>query len=143
MGRPRKPTAQLELVGAFKKNPQRARESEPVCGEEVGEAPDRLSKTQQEAWDYIVHSCVPGVLTKMDRVYLELCSIALAYVWGWNAARQGRESEFEAKDIALNSVSLKDVGAMLGKLGMTPSERSKVVVPKKEKANPFAAYRKA
>ena len=129
MARPRKPTAQLELVGAFKHNPDRRRDAEPQCDEDVGPAPDWLTDKQVEAWDYLVDSVsgVPGVLTKMDRVYLELCAIALAGVWGSSAI---------LGDGPILSMSyLKDVGGMLGKLGMTPSERSRVVVPRKEKAS--------
>lgn len=127
MGRPRKPTAHLELVGAFAKNPQRTRDSEPVCDEDVVMPPADLSEDALEAWNFLVSCSVPGVLTKMDSSYLALCARALSVTW---------KGEI---DVA----ALHKVGTMLGKLGMTPSERSKVVVARKEKPNPFSAYRKA
>jgi len=140
MARPRKPTAHLELVGAFQKNPNRARDSEPVSEDPIGEAPDRLSDLQAEAWDYLVDCCAAGVLTKMDRAYLELCAIELAFVWSYNAALQDPESKLPHR----GSGSLtKDIASMLGKLGMNPSERSKVIVARKPKTNPFTAFRKA
>lgn len=146
MARPRKPTAILELVGAFKHDPSRRRDNEPVSDGEVGSAPDRLSDKQVEAWDYLVASCAAGVLTQMDRAYLELTAIMLARVWMWNgwcgqdsAVREDNETIF-APDLG---TLIKDTGAMLGKLGMNPSERSRVVVAKKDKPNPFARYGKA
>lgn len=127
MGRPRKPTAHLELVGAFDKNPQRKRDGEPVCDEDVILPPFALDEGAQEAWDFLTRTTVPGVLTMMDSAYLAITARCLAAAW---------KGEVDV-------TNSHKVGAMLGKLGMTPSDRSKVVVPKEKKANPFAAYRKA
>ena len=68
-----------------------------------------------------------GVLTRMDAAYLILCARGLSAVW-------------KAK---VNVTDMNKVGVMLGKMGMTPSERSKVVVPKKKEENPFSSYKKA
>ena len=124
MGRPRKPTAHLEIVGAFKAHPERVRDAEPQCDEAVGGAPEWLTKSQRKAWDYLANSAsmCPGVLTKMDRAYLELCARALAGVWDYD------ETENNGRAMTGNGLSV--VGKMLGKLGMTPSERSGVVVPR-------------
>ena len=119
MGGQRKPTAHLKLIGAFDKNPSRKRESEPVCDEPIGKAPARLDEIQTEAWEDLVASAdsVPGVLTRMDRAYLELCSIALAGIWSYNANEK-----------LLSTHALKSVGYMLGKLGMTPAVRTNLVI---------------
>ena len=114
MARPKKPTSQLKLVGAFDKNPNRKRESEPVCTEPV-EMPDHLSDDAQTAWAFLTACAVPGVLTKMDSSYLALASEALGRVW------YGEKSSI---------AEMHRVGLMLGKMGMTPSDRSQVVVPK-------------
>ncbi len=121
MGRNRKPTKYLELTDAFRKNPKRRRESEPVCDEPVGPTPARLTDHQAEAWNYLVDSAadVPGVLTRLDRAYLELCSIALAGVWEYNAGEN-------KKPISVHA--LKTVGSMLGNLGMSPSDRTRLTV---------------
>ena len=116
MARPKKPTAHLELVGAFKKNPNRARDTEPVCNAPVI-IPPQLSENGKKAWDFIVGNAVPGVLTAMDSAYLGLCAESLAHCW-WGEK--------------VTITDRRTVGAMLGKMGMTPSERSGVVVPKKE-----------
>ena len=114
MARPKKPTAQLKLVGAFDKNPQRKRDSEPVCTEDAEIPHEGISDKEQAAWDFLIGSAVPGVLTKMDSAYLLLCARCLADVW----------------DGEVNVTESHKVGMMLGKLGMTPSDRSQVVVPK-------------
>jgi len=118
----KKPTAHLELVGAFKKNPDRKRAHEPACRKPVGPAPKRLLPRQKEAWKFLVNSAgdVPGVLTKLDRAFLELCAIGLAGIWDSNV-----------EDKTVPQSALKAVGAMLAKLGMTPTDRSNVVVPRK------------
>ena len=126
MARPKKPTAHLELVGAFKKDPQRKRESEPVCDEPPVIPDDTLTEDGRRAWDFLVETAVPGVLTGMDSAYLALCANALGKVWA-------------DKDCTITD--MKNAGLMLGKLGMTPSDRSNVVVPKK-KDNAFDKYKK-
>ena len=119
MARPRKPTAQLELVGAFKHNPDRTRDAEPQCDEDALLPHERITDAEREAWDFLVATAVPGVLTAMDSASLLLCARCLSAVW---------DGEVNITD------SLK-VNTMLGKLGMTPSERSRVVVPRKGKTS--------
>ena len=127
MARPRKPTSQLKLVGAFEKDPQRKREHEPVCTDPAILPPNDLSEEAREAWDFLVATAVPGVLTAMDSASLLLCARCLSEVW----------------DGEVNITDSQKVNVMLGKLGMTPSERSKVIVPKKKEDNPYTAYKKA
>jgi hypothetical protein len=52
MSRPRTPTAVLELRGAFKAHPERAREraGEPRPTEPLGEPPKRLKPADKAAW---------------------------------------------------------------------------------------------
>ena len=126
MARPRKPTAQLELVGAFKKNPQRSRGNEPVSNEDVLLPPFPLDDDAMEAWEFLVAHSAPGVLTGMDSAFLAITARCLGAVWKGD----------------VNVTDSAKVGAMLGKLGMTPSERSRVVVPKKETPSVFAAYKR-
>ena len=125
MSRPRKPTANLELVGAFKRNPNRKREGEPVS-DESATAPKTLSENGRKAWDFMVETAVPGVLQKMDSAYLALTAEALGECW------YGEKPSIP---------DLQRVGNMLVRLGMTPTERSKVVVAKKKTENPFAKFK--
>ena len=125
MAQPKKMTAHLELVGAFKKNPNRKRLSEPQCKEPIGKAPDWFSDDEVFAWDFLVDNAVAGVLTAMDRAYFVLVTRALASVW---------------KDKVCIS-NMHKVGTMLGKMGMTPTERSGVVMPQKPEAGEYDNFK--
>ncbi len=117
MPRPRKPTAVLELTGAFRKDPQRkrARSAEPVPTGEIGDAPVHFDAQLAAIW-YEVISLIPaGVPTAADRIIVELtCSLV-------HGLRNGTS---ERGDKAL-------LRSCLASLGMTPAERSKISVPKK------------
>lgn len=126
-GRPRKPTAHLELVGAFKKNPDRKREGEPVS-DESAVPHENLSKEGKKAFAFLVDTAVPGVLQKMDSAYLALTAEMLGAIWYGEGAASGAD--------------IKRAADMLVRLGMTPTERSKVVVAKKDKPNVFAQLKK-
>lgn len=112
MARPRTPTNVLELRGAFKRHPERKRDEEPKPSQAIGECPDRLDAGERAAWDEIVATCCPGVLTNADRLAVELAARLLAELWD-----TGREFSV-ARMTRLHSI--------LGSLGMTPSDRSKV-----------------
>jgi hypothetical protein len=117
-GRPRKPTAHLRLAGSFEKDPQRERPDEPVC-EEPPQLHDELSENGRKAWDFLVKTAADGVLTRMDSAYLALVAEALGDVW-YGEDKPTVDMRYKA-------------GNMLGRLGFTPSDRSKIVVPRKDK----------
>ncbi len=113
MARPRKPTALLELAGAFKKNPQRKRVGEPKPDTPVGNPPSHLDKDQRKAWREIARQCHPGVLTGMDRAALEIVACSIAWLW---------------KNPDASVTERKSVLAMLGKFGMTPADRTNLAI---------------
>jgi len=78
--------------------------------------PCPLDDDERTCWDFLLETAVPGVLTKMDSAYLALCSKALAQAWYKDGDPQ-------------------KAGNMLVRLGMTPTERSRVIVARKEKAS--------
>lgn len=120
MARRRTPTPILKLRGADKKHPDRmrARENEPKPTGDLGPCPKRYDPEVREAWRYIV-KCVPaGVLTEMDRVIVAQAAALLATFW---ADPLGFPNPLHAR-----------LESILGRLGMTPVDRSKVVVPKKD-----------
>jgi phage terminase small subunit len=125
MGRPRKPTNILQLKGAFKANPsrRRARDSEPVPKAGIGPAPDYLSEAEKQAWDYLVGIVPNGVLFDSDRVHLEMTSRLMA--------------EFRSGEMKTDRIRL--LSTMVGKIGLNPSDRSKVLVPEGKAKNPFAS----
>lgn len=131
MGRNRKPSALLELNGAFKRNPSRgrARANEPKPSPGLGEPPARLSEKEREAWGEIVDHAAPGVLCKSDRLIVEGCARILAKWW-----KEGSGGRY---GVSVGEQSLLWQG--LAKLGFTPTDRSKVAVPSNDQEdNPFA-----
>jgi hypothetical protein len=123
MGRPRTPTNVLALRGAFDKNPDRAREDAETTGP-IGEAPDYFNEKEVAAWDEIVLNAPVAVLRNSDRFILELASRLLA----------------EQRDNWLDfpAARLARLEAMLGKMGLSPSDRAKVGgAGKKQAKNPF------
>ena len=123
MARPRKPTNVLQMKGAFKKNPGRKRASEPVPTGGIGPAPEALSKRQRTIWDEIVAICPPGVLGNTDRIALEALVRLL--------------EEFRHNYVEFPGSRMSQLVSLMGRFGLTPSDRSKIIVPKGKGKNPF------
>jgi hypothetical protein len=135
MARPRKPTNVLTLSGSFIAHPERARaradEPEPVG--EVGEPPAHLSPEEKAAWREIVDMCPPGVLALSDRLILEHGSRLLAQL------RKDRTY--------IDSRLMLRLEGTLGRLGLSPADRSRVSAATKpagsgKPANPFLRIRR-
>lgn len=116
-GRPRTPTNVLHLRGAFKKHPERRaeRENEPQPKAGIGVAPAWFQADEKRAWKYIVGIAPEGVLGDSDRAYLEIAARLLAYT--------RRVSVEEMEQAKVNRLE-----TMLSKLGLNPSDRSRVKV---------------
>ena len=114
-GRPRTATNVLELKGAFRKNPDRGRarahEPKPIGG--IGPAPKLEVLTFEQAWDLIVATAPPGVLTSRDRLYVRVAAELLALLSESGAA-------------GVDSAKLNRLEMMLGKLGLNPADASRV-----------------
>ena len=123
MARPRTPTNVLALRGAFDKNPDRAREDAETTGP-IGEPPEYFKPDEAAAWNEIVSNAPVAVLRNSDRFILELASRLLA-------EQRGNWLDFPAARLAR-------LEAMLGKMGLSPSDRAKVgAIGKKQAKNPF------
>lgn len=125
MARPSKPTAVLELVGAYKKNPQRKRKNEPKPTQGIGtfsEGPTSLT----EIWDEVVAQVVPGVLTISDRLALELVCRLLA------------EIRMHPEEISVGKVTA--LCNLLGRFGLTPADRAKITIPEEEKEDEWSGF---
>lgn len=127
MARPRKPTATLELKGAFKKNPSRAREraNEPKPDSEVGMPPDGMPVDAAAIWAEL--SGHGTWLTGADRLMLEIaCRLFASF----------RKDELDGGGIS------KLITA-LSKLGFNPTDRSKVGAPgaKEPEEDPYAEFK--
>lgn len=129
MARPRKPTNVLELKGAFKKDPRRAaaREDEPQPVTPIGPAPEHFDEVQAACYDELVRRAHAGVLCDSDAITVEVGAVLLARL-------RTKTDEFTAGEFGR-------IQAILGALGMTPADRSKVAAIKQgEKANPYAEF---
>ena len=125
MGRPTKPTAVLELVGAYKKDPQRKRLKEPKPTKGIGSfvlGPTDLA----EIWDEVVGQVVPGVLTISDRMALEL------------VCRLYAEIRLKPDKISVGKVTA--LANLLGRFGLTPSDRAKISMPEEEKEDEWSGF---
>jgi len=124
MARPRTPTNILEIRGAYDKHPERKkeREFEPIVRTPIGACPEHLSPEIAAAWIEIVRLAPAGVLTSADALAVELAASLFAL---------HRAGKIDSKDRGQLIV-------LLGKFGMTPSDRSKVQAPKQKPDNPFA-----
>lgn len=124
MGTHRTPTKVLELNGSFKKHPERKRTNEPIPTGEIGKPPKHFkSKELKAAWRELIKLTPDGVLTNADRVHLEMVCVLLV--------------QFRSDPEAFTAARMTRLESMIGKLGLNPCDRSKVVVPGKPKSNPF------
>ena len=130
MPTPRKPSNVLQMNGAFDKNPdrKRARKDEPVPTAPLGDPPLRLTDEEKAAWHEVVSIAPPGVLMNSDRIAMEILSVLLA--------------QFRANPLDFQPTRLSRLESMIVKMGLTPSDRSRVIAAPKESDNPFAAIRR-
>ena len=132
MARPRKTTNVLALNGAFKHDPSRgrARADEPVPVGDLTEPPPEMPEDVAVRWREIVSLAHKGVLCEVDALIIEQTAYLLHLLrtekWNVPAPIMGRYE------------------ACLGKLGMTPADRSRVQVRKSSTAaDPLDEFAKA
>src|ERR1017187_10224466 len=131
MARPRKPTAELERKGAFKHDPQRrtARANEPIPTGELGDPPYHLRIAEKRVWSELAALAPPGVMKNSDRLLLEITCGLMAKLRDRNPMRGG-----------LKAAELSLLIQCLGRMGLTPSDRSKIGIPEQPPANPFSEF---
>jgi hypothetical protein len=114
MARPRKPTALLELSGAFKRNPNRkkARENEPIVSEPLPDAPRRLPAPVKAAW---------REMRERGSLWLRSPDQFLVHIAAFYMARY-RNNECSSAETSL-------LIGVLGKLGFSPKERAALNLP--------------
>jgi hypothetical protein len=120
----RQPTNILKMSDAFKRNPARLREreSEPQPTGAIGEAPKELTKREREIWCDLIAEAPPNVLTNADRFLLAVTAKLYLKVL------KGKGSGFDQATLARN----------LGKLGLSPADRSKIKTPVASPKNTFS-----
>lgn len=121
MGRMRIPSNILELRGAFDKNPQRRRQ-EPQVDAELGPPPDHFDDARRAAWAEVVDMAPEGVLTKADRIAIEMLADLMVR---YRASMTPDGDKFTSAD-------RRDLMALLARFGMTAADRSRVAAPKEK-----------
>jgi hypothetical protein len=120
MARPRKPTALLELTGAFKHDPQRRRPDEPKPDGPLGPPPAAFGDDLElkSIWEELAEIVPANVLTSADRWLVELtCRVMMQIRSGETvAAKEG---------VLLNCLS---------RMGLTPADRSRITLEPKGKS---------
>lgn len=123
MPKPRKPTAILEANGAYKSNPNRRRNNEPIIDKLVGEPPVYFDDEQVKMWNEIKASIVEGVALLSDKFSLELlCNTLVQY----------RRDPF-----TFTAADKSQLKSMLNSFGMSPSSRANIEIPKGKESNDF------
>ena len=125
MARPRTPTAELERTGAFVKDPQRAREDAPTRAP-LGDPPATLPAEMYETWQELRQIAPVDVLRCADAWVVE------------NAVRLMYSQRTEEK---FTMAQMSQLNWCLSRMGMTPSDRSKVnATAAKPDADPADKY---
>lgn len=113
MAKQRTPTEKLKATGAFKKDPNRARE-DPVTAGPLGSPPSHLTEVEKEAWNEITGYAPVGVLRLSDRIAVEQCARLVAKSRTRKVPNPSEDSR---------------IGWYLSRFGMTPSDRAKFGAP--------------
>lgn len=123
-GRPRKPTAVLEMRGSYEKHPERRaqRAHEPASGDPLGPAPAYLDEAEQARYEQIRGWC-PWLLAEHQPLVERTAKL-------WMRLRNGLEKAHDEAQFTAN----------LSKLGMTPTDRSRVQVPKAQPKTSVERY---
>lgn len=110
----RKPAAKLELAGAFKKNPARARRDVAAVGK-IGRWPRAASTDPAIVWGEICRSAPPGLLKAADSLAVEL---AVRLIVQMRADAEG-----------LTAAKATAIANLLDRLGLTPRARTQIDAP--------------
>lgn len=127
MPNPKKPQALRELHGTANRNKHRDNDSQPTPTRGIGPAPKHLNELEAAAWDEIVGNLYVGVLGEGDKFALETLARLVVEM----------RTNFELMPAA----KLTQMINLFGRFGMTPSDRTKIVVPKQKETNPFERFK--
>lgn len=168
MARPRTPSNVLNLRGSFKRNPKRARAraNEPHDERAIGKPPRGLTKEVRAAWRELVEASIPGVLRYSDRPAVLAAAQLYARMknqrGGLERTRDQLLDEIESADLRNPDIlrglfgevvafvdqaspwrpaDQANLTRLLTQMGMTPADRSRIVVPREgDDDNPFADF---
>jgi len=125
MPQPRVPTNILKLRGAAKKDPARMKKrgNEPKPKGPLGEPPKHLTRDQKKCWRELIKAAPKGVFADCDAWAVEIASVLMA--------------EFRENTAGFNAARLARLDSLMGRFGIVPADRSRVMIPIQEEKNPF------
>lgn len=125
MARPRSPSNILEMKGAFHKDPKRRRVDSKGAAEFDKQPPSHMPPEHVRAWHFLVARLPLIAFYNCDEIAVEVTAGLLTNWWTTGS---------------LNAA--KELRLWLGKLGMTPGDRTRLEAegPDDEEKDPAAKY---
>ena len=115
------------IKGHLKTHPDRYRNAVPKNRQKLGQPPKHMSEVAKGIWFEFEEYSLPGVLTAAERPTFELLCTLFA--------------EFRADPLKCPAPKLNTIIGCLGRLGMTPADRQKIIVKDDEEvAKPHAEF---
>ena len=125
MSRPRTASQKLEAKGSFARNPARARVDPVIESSFPTVAPSHLNPLEVRFW-HEIRRAADKLLTGADVFSVEL------------AARLWAEFHVDSNSMQTSRISL--LGVCLGRLGLSPTDRTKLAVAPEKKAGDFDEF---
>jgi phage terminase small subunit len=123
----KKPTAVLQLTGAYKTHPERKRIDPETSS--LGDPPSHLTECEKNAWEELVKSSPLEVLRGSDAQMLEICACLLA--------------DFRANRTTITPAKIAQLTRSLSTLGRTPIDRARLgIIPTNEEDENMEKWRK-
>lgn len=149
----RKPSALLELNGAYRKNPARRRQEPPSAGP-LGPPPERMSPEARAYWIELESMAPPGVLQRSDRWAVEVISRlvekanrvvdpAVILELAKSAELTPQETKALVRQQSMSSAEWSVLNSLMGRIGLSPADRSRLNVATERPTNKFSALAEA
>src|SRR5665213_2919245 len=117
----------LKLSGGLKAHPGRyeGRTDLASCPDGIGDAPAHISIARKNIWQELIAQLPEGHLQSADRFLLEVVTFLM--------------SRMRNRRVSVTKGEITLLINALSKLGLTPTDRNKVVIPVKPKASLYGA----
>jgi phage terminase small subunit len=118
----------LKLSGGLKAHPGRyaGRKDAVACPDGIGDPPAHISIARKNIWAELIAQLPEGHLQSADRFLLEITT-------GLMAKLRNRRTPIGKGELSL-------LLNALSKLGLTPVDRQRVIIPVKPKANVYSGW---
>jgi P27 family predicted phage terminase small subunit len=139
-GRKPKPTELKIVQGTFTAGDNRKRAREPKLSKNLDAAPDWLTPSQKESWDYAIENSPSGLLKRLDR------SVLTAWVIAEDNHRFASQQlqtqgmvftspnghEVQSPYVGILNTQAQMMMKCASEMGFTPTSRSRIVLAEEE-----------